>query len=119
MSDSPLRLVVHGAAGRMGQRVVACAAADTPPWRLVAAVERAGHPRAGSDAGVLAGCGAAGVAIADDWDAAADVAIDFSLPEAVGGIVAACVRRRLPLVVATTGLADRERRAITEASHSM
>ncbi len=119
MSATPLRLVVHGAAGRMGQRVIACAAADTPPWRLVAAVEREGHPRAGADAGTLAGIGPAGVAVAAAWDVPADVVIDFSLPEAVGGIVAACVRRKLPLVVATTGLEDGERAAIAAAAKTI
>ncbi|MFM8985092.1 MAG: 4-hydroxy-tetrahydrodipicolinate reductase, partial [Planctomycetia bacterium] len=80
MSATPLRLVVHGAAGRMGQRVIACAAADAPPWQLVAAVERAGHPRSRADAGTLAGLAPAGVAVAADWDCPADVVIDFSLP---------------------------------------
>jgi 4-hydroxy-tetrahydrodipicolinate reductase len=39
------------------------------------------------------------------------VVIDFSLPEAVAGIVATCVEKRVPLVIATTGLtaADHER----------
>ena len=55
----PHRLVVHGAAGRMGCRVVAGALADPERWRLVAAIERAGHPRSGDDAAVLAGCPAA------------------------------------------------------------
>ena len=119
MSANPLRLVVHGAAGRMGQRVVACAAADTPPWRVVAAIERAGHPRSGTDAGTLAGLAPAGVAVAADWNCPADVVIDFSLPEAVAGIVAACVERRVPLVVATTGLEDRERQAIAAAAQSI
>ena len=119
MSASPLRLVVHGAAGRMGQRVIACAAADTPPWRLVAAIERAGHPRSGTDAGTLAGLAPAGVVVAPTWDVPADVVIDFSLPEAVGGIVAACVARKLPLVVATTGLEDGERQAIADAAREI
>jgi 4-hydroxy-tetrahydrodipicolinate reductase len=76
----PLRLVVHGAAGRMGQRIVACAASDDVPWTLAAAIERAGHPRQGADAGVLAGLPAAGVTIGPEWDAPADVVIDFSWP---------------------------------------
>jgi 4-hydroxy-tetrahydrodipicolinate reductase len=38
---------------------------------------------------------------------------------AVGGIVAACVARKLPLVVATTGLEDRERQAIAEAAREI
>jgi 4-hydroxy-tetrahydrodipicolinate reductase len=116
MSRPPLRLVVHGAAGRMGQRIVACAASDATPWQLVAAIERPGHPRTNADAGVLAGLPAAGVAVASAWDCPADVVIDFSLPEAVLGIVSACVSKRVPLVVATTGLEDPERHAIAAAA---
>ncbi|MFM8891569.1 MAG: 4-hydroxy-tetrahydrodipicolinate reductase, partial [Planctomycetia bacterium] len=44
-SQRPRRLVVHGAAGRMGQRIIACAAAESagsaPAWQLVAADRRA------------------------------------------------------------------------------
>ena len=119
MAAAPLRLVVHGAAGRMGCRVTACAAADTTPWKLVAAIERPGHPRAGDDAGSLAGLPASGVAVGDAWDCPADVVIDFSLPEAVRGIVATCVAKRVPLVVATTGLEDPERHAIAEAAKTI
>jgi 4-hydroxy-tetrahydrodipicolinate reductase len=71
--SSSHRLVVHGAAGRMGQRIIACAAADTVPWHLVAAIERAGHPKLGTDAGTLAGSGDAGVAISEAWSCPADV----------------------------------------------
>lgn len=113
------RLVVHGAAGRMGQRIVACASAAAPPWKLVGAIERAGHPRLGVDAGALAGIGDVGVAIADSWSCPTDVVIDFSLPEAVVGIVQACERARVPLVVATTGLGDADRAAINAASRSI
>ena len=112
-------LVVHGAAGRMGQRIVACAAADTVPWKLVAAIERAGHPKIGVDAGVLAGIGEAAVAISPSWSCPADVVIDFSLPEAVAGIVAACEKARVPLVVATTGLDEAARGAIARAAKTI
>ncbi|NBW97570.1 MAG: 4-hydroxy-tetrahydrodipicolinate reductase [Planctomycetia bacterium] len=112
----PLRLVVHGAAGRMGQRVIACAASDATPWRLVAAVERTGHPKVGSDAGSLAGLSPAGVAVSDGWSCPADVVIDFSLPEAVPGIIATCVAKKVPLVVATTGLDAPARGALAEAA---
>ncbi len=119
MASRPLRLVVHGAAGRMGQRIVACAASDATPWQLVAAIERPAHPRAGADAAVLAGIPAAGVAIAAGWECPADVVIDFSLPEAVAGIVSTCVEKKVPLVVATTGLEEEERRAIAEAAKTI
>ena len=112
----PLRLVMHGAAGRMGQRIIACAGAEPAQWMLVAAVDRAGHPRTGTDAGTLAGVTAAGVAISDGWSCSADVVIDFSLPGAVAAIAAACVARKVPLVVATTGLEVSDQTAIHEAA---
>jgi 4-hydroxy-tetrahydrodipicolinate reductase len=118
MPSSP-RLVVHGAAGRMGQRIIVCAAADTVPWQLVAAIERAGHPRLGVDAGGLAGIGEVGVPISDGWSCPADVVIDFSLPEAVPGIVQACVQSRVPLVVATTGFDDAVRTLIADAAETI
>jgi len=114
--SSPVKLVVHGAAGRMGQRVIACAAADAHPWQLVAAIERKGHPKAGVDAGTLAGLGPAGVAVTDAWACPADVVIDFSLPEAVPGIIATCVQKKVPLVVATTGLDAPAREALAAAA---
>ena len=46
-----LRLVMHGAAGRMGQRIIACAAAEPAAWTLVGAIDREGHPKSGVDAG--------------------------------------------------------------------
>jgi len=112
----PLRLVVHGAAGRMGQRVIAGALAEPDRWRLTAALERIDHPRYGVDAGGLAGCGAAGITVADSWEGPADVVIDFSLPEAVAGIVATCVTKRVPLVVATTGLTAADHDRIADAA---
>jgi 4-hydroxy-tetrahydrodipicolinate reductase len=118
-SNSPLRLVVHGVAGRMGQRVVACAAADAVSWQLVAAIERAGHPQTGADAGLLAGIAPANVTVGATWSCAADVVIDFSLPGAVAGIAAACVKAGVPLVVATTGLEESDRQAIVHAAGSI
>ena len=116
MPTLPLRLVVHGAAGRMGQRVIAGALAEPGQWRLVAALERTGHPRCGVDAGGLAGCAAAGITVADAWEGPADVVVDFSLPEAVAGIVATCVAKHVPLVVATTGLTVGDHDRIAEAA---
>jgi 4-hydroxy-tetrahydrodipicolinate reductase len=117
--DKNHRLVVHGAAGRMGQRIVACAATDTVPWQLVAAIERTGHPKLGADAGALAGIGEAGVAISDAWSCPADVVIDFSLPEAVPGIVQKCLEAGVPLVVATTGFDETVRATITAAAKTI
>ena len=60
-------IVVAGAAGRMGNRIIACLA-GVPDLRLVAALEAPGHAAIGRDAGDLAGIGKAfgdnGVSIA-------------------------------------------------------
>ena len=72
------KLVVHGAAGRMGQRIVACALAEPEQWDLVAAIDRTGHPRLGEDAGQVAGVGQVGVPLSTSWEVSADVVVDFS-----------------------------------------
>jgi len=100
-----IRIAIHGAAGRMGKRLIALAAAD-PALRIVAAIEMTGHPQLGQDAGLLAGIGAIGVKLIDALDAPADVVIDFSVPQAVEKLLDLCRQRRLPLVVATTGLSQ-------------
>ena len=77
-------VVVAGAAGRMGSRIVACLA-DERDLRLVAAIERPDSPALGRDAGEVAGVGRAGVAIAGDAAAAISAGrllIEFSVPEA-------------------------------------
>ena len=102
-----LKLVVHGAAGRMGQRIVACAVAEPDQWQIVGAIDSGSHPRLGEDAGQVAGVGNLGIALSTSWNTPADVVIDFSLPGALRGISEACVQRRVPLVVATTGLEHR------------
>ena len=68
----PLSLIVHGAAGRMGQRVVALAA-DDPHLRLVAAIEQSGHPALGQDAMQMAGCKGSKLPLASEWPPSAEV----------------------------------------------
>jgi 4-hydroxy-tetrahydrodipicolinate reductase len=91
----------------MGRRLVALAAADQQ-LSVVAALESPGHAQLGEDAGVLAGVGPLGVPLAPTLEVEADVVIDFSLPEAAETVIDTCVRRRLPLVTATTGLDERQ-----------
>jgi len=98
------RVAIHGAAGRMGQRLVALTAADNE-LTLAAAIDSPGHARLGEDAGALAGAGALGVKLADQLPPsdAFDVVIDFSVPKAALALVDVCVARKLSLVLATTG----------------
>ena len=118
MSAPPISLVVHGAAGRMGRRVVALAAEDRAVT-LIGGVESSSHPLIGSDIGLIAGVSALGVSLSSDWPSGASAVIDFSLPTAVAGCVKACIESRTPLVVATTGLEAEQKQFLREASEQI
>jgi 4-hydroxy-tetrahydrodipicolinate reductase len=98
-----MKLAIHGAAGRMGQRVTALATKDKN-FQVVAALESANHPMLGKDAGLIAGVGEIGVPLGVVGESSADVVIDFSVPDAAVAVIAHCVGASRPLVVATTGL---------------
>jgi 4-hydroxy-tetrahydrodipicolinate reductase len=114
MADA-FKLAVNGAAGRMGQRVVALAHND-PQFMVAAAIEPASSPAVGRDAGELAGLGNIGVPIATELGSRVDVVIDFSTPAGATAIAKVCAERVIPLVVATTGLAGKDRDAVLSAS---
>ena len=114
----PTRIAINGAAGRMGQRLVALTSADAD-LQLVAALERAGHPRLGQDAGLAAGTGALGVELTDKLAGKVDAVIDFSTPAGADAIIAACVDKRVPLVMATTGLDDAQQARLREAARTI
>jgi 4-hydroxy-tetrahydrodipicolinate reductase len=106
-----MELGVSGAAGAMGRRVVAAAAASDV-CRLVAAVERAGHPRLGEDAGTVAGVGALGVQLSDHLTARPDVLVDFSTPEAAVALARECAARGVAVAVCATGLSADQRASL-------
>ena len=112
----PVALVVAGAAGRMGNRIVALAP-ETPGLRVVAALEAPGHAALGRDAGELAGVGRLGVVLGADAAAvlARDrVLVEFSVPAATLEhlrLVAAAGGRA---VVGTTGFSAGERQEIAD-----
>jgi 4-hydroxy-tetrahydrodipicolinate reductase len=103
-----MRLVVVGAAGRMGQMLVR-AIGPTEGVVLAAALERPGSPAIGQDAGSIAGPGLLGVVIGDDPIAAllkADGVIDFSTPAATLEIASLAAQARIVHVIGTTGLSE-------------
>lgn len=114
MSDK-FKLGVNGAAGRMGQRVVALAHVD-PQLSVVAAIEPASSPHLGRDAGELAGIGPIGVPVKLELGPHLDVVIDFSTPAGAVAIASVCADRRIPLVVATTGLEGKQRESVLAAA---
>ncbi len=122
-TDRPdMRLVVVGAAGRMGQALVRVVQA-TPGVMLSAAIEREGSPVLGQDAGVLAGAGAAGVAITDDpltAFAKAEGVLDFTVPSASVSFAAIAAQARLVHVIGTTGFSEADFARLKAASrHSV
>lgn len=112
MSDT-IRVAIHGAAGRMGRRLVALATADER-LTLAAALEAADCPLLGQDAGEAAGCGKTGVVLSDSLAEPVDVLVDFSTAAATDRVLDLCGQSQIPLVLATTGLSDRQRRALQE-----
>jgi 4-hydroxy-tetrahydrodipicolinate reductase len=110
-----MKLAIHGAAGRMGQRVTALAAKD-PRFQVVAALESANHRLLGKDAGLIAGIGEIGVPLGVVGESSADVVIDFSVPDAAVAVVAHCLEFRKPVVIATTGLEKEQQEYIAKAA---
>lgn len=113
------KLVVVGAGGRMGGRILALAA-ESGQFDIVGAVERPAHPGIGGNLGLSTASGPIDVTLADSYPTVtADVVIDFSLPEAVDKTVDYCVENGVALVSGTTGLSDRQREKMRAASESV
>jgi len=104
---SGMRLVVAGAAGRMGRMLVQIIH-ETEGAVLAGALEREGSPALGQDAGLLAGVGENGVKISSDALAVlaqADGLIDFTSPAATVAYAGLAAQARIVHVIGTTGLA--------------
>jgi 4-hydroxy-tetrahydrodipicolinate reductase len=96
--NSPLRVLINGSRGRMGQALITCAA-DFTDLSVCAAI----------DAG-------------DDFSAAldgADAVIDFSHHSVIDSVLEACVLQQRTLVIGTTGHSDAQIDAIRTASKSI
>lgn len=92
-----MKLIVHGAAGRMGQQVCRLAGEQ-----VAAAVSTEGGE------GILTKL--------TDYTGEADCVVDFSHHTATADLLAYCVERKLPVVVATTGQTPEERKLIAAAA---
>ncbi len=110
-----INVAINGAAGRMGQRLVALAS-ESDELRLVAALERPDHPQLGHDAGLLAGVGTLGVNVARSWDQPPNVVIDFTHPRALAPLLDKASSDGVALVVGTTGLGQAEHALLDAAA---
>ena len=105
-SAHPLRVIVTGASGRMGRMLVK-AIADHPETLLVAALDAPNSAFLGQDAGLVAGVGASGIAIAADFpdpSVKADAMIDFTIPAATRHYAAEAAKHHISHIIGTTGL---------------
>lgn len=109
------QLIVNGAAGRMGRRILAMAI-NSGEFNIVGAIENKNHPDIGKDAGLLVGADAIGVELTSGLPQGADVMIDFSLPEALETTLSYCQANSVALVLATTGLSDAQLKSVSEAA---
>lgn len=114
MSDSSTPIIVHGATGRMGSRIIALAALD-PSVRVAGAIDAPDSPRIGEESGapgvrVTTAKNLGGMGVFDG------VVIDFSSD---AGARAACEfarSKRAALLVGTTGLSDSTRAELRAAA---
>ncbi len=98
-------IVVAGAAGRMGGRII-CLAMKDPELQVVGCFERDGHPLAGREAGQVTGCGPIGLKIATGLAQVidrAEVIVDFTHYEASLSHLEQAAERGKAIVIGTTG----------------
>ncbi len=108
--NPPIRLLIHGASGRMGRALLRLCREQGSGCVAVAAVAR--HPP--EDAGVP-GFAAAALATVPEFD----LAIDFSLADGFDAVLALCVARKAALVSGTTGLSDVQQAALDAAADAI
>lgn len=113
-----LKIVVTGAAGRMGTAIIK-AIATTEGLALSGALERTGSDAIGKDAGIAAGLSPLAVLVTSDLEAAlagADAIIDFSAPAATVSLAKEAAKRGLVHVIGTTGCTKEDEAALQKAA---
>ena len=118
------KVLLMGAAGRMGQAITRFLVAETiPGLELAAAVDRADSPLIGQDMGSVVGAKALGIRISGDlasaFAARPDVAIDFSFHAASAAAAPQMAAVGLPWIVGTTGLDEAEKAVIAQAARKI
>jgi 4-hydroxy-tetrahydrodipicolinate reductase len=112
-----LRIAIAGSGGRMGRMLIETVL-DAPDAGLAGALEAAGSPSLGQDAGEFCGkpCGVKISADVAEALKAADVFIDFTRPVATLAYLPVCRAAGVHMVIGTTGFDDAGRHAIADAA---
>ena len=115
--SAPLKIAVAGASGRMGRMLIEAIQA-APDAELAGALDVAGSPSIGMDAGAFAGQ-LTGVVIQSDLAAGlakADILIDFTRPEGTLHHLEYCAANGKQMVIGTTGFDEAGKAAIRAAA---
>ena len=115
-----LKIAVAGASGRMGRMLIEAIAA-APDATLSGALDVAGSPFIGSDAGAFSGQ-LTGVLIHSEFEralAGADCLIDFTRPEGTLKHLEYCAANGIKVVIGTTGFDDAGKAAIARAAEKI
>ena len=110
-----MKVIVAGAAGRMGRRI-GYMVDQHPSLAYAGAFEAPGSEHIGSDAGELAGIGANGVIIGEGLQSvidSGDVIIDFTFHQATMEFARLASARNKAMVIGTTGLSSDELEELT------
>jgi 4-hydroxy-tetrahydrodipicolinate reductase len=100
-----LGIIVCGVGGRMGGAVVR-AIQQSGDVKLIAAIDKPGGARVGKDAGEVSAAGHLGIRVSDKLTVALKsntVIVDFTNPAASLDFLRAASKKRIPIVIATTG----------------
>ena len=115
-------VVVAGAAGRMGKRLVDLVNAQAEA-EIVGALEYSEHPFLGKDAGEVAGIGRLGVPLVGSLKelagSGAQVMIDFTAPQATLANLEWAVAEKVAMVIGTTGMSLEERGLLAAAAREI
>ena len=112
-TSSGVRVAIAGASGRMGRMLIEAVIAS-PDLQLTGALDAAGNPCLGTDAGAFLGKNT-GVLITSDVAqglANAQVLIDFTRPEGTLAHLAAAADKGVRVVIGTTGFDDAQKAQI-------
>lgn len=112
--DSPLRIAIAGASGRMGRMLIE-AVLQAGDCALAGALDVPGSPGVGQDAAAFAGRHS-GVIVSDSIEAVlgtAQVLIDFTRPEGTLAHLEACSALKVKAVIGTTGFTPEQKARIT------
>ena len=113
-----VRIAVSGACGRMG-RAIGRLAVEDRSLAVAEALSSPGSADLGKDYGTILGREALGVDVSERLAGKADVLVDFSTPAATVQRLGECVRRKIPMVIGTTGFTDGQKRMVAAAARKI